>query len=256
MNNDIKCSIITVCYNSEATIERTIKSVLNQTYQNIEYIIVDGASTDGTLNIVKAYEAKFEGRMRVISEPDDGIYFAMNKGIGIASGQLIGMINSDDWYESDAVETMVNFYDNMSEVDRKYCILYGGMASWLGDEKKSYSVGNHENMGNGDMTISHPTCFVSKVLYEELGGYDTKYISASDYDFMLRMLKRNDVSFSRVDHYIANFSCGGMCSSGKAYYDLLKVRRAHGIISNLEYIYTVIKCHVYDIFVAPNKAGA
>ena len=95
----MEVSIITVCYNSEKTIERTIKSVLNQTYQDYEYIIVDGASTDKTLDIIKRYEPEFEGKMRWISEQDNGIYYAMNKGIGMAKGKLIGMINIDDYYD-------------------------------------------------------------------------------------------------------------------------------------------------------------
>ena len=103
----MEVSIITVCYNSEKTIERTIKSVLNQTYQDYEYIIVDGASTDKTLDIIKRYEPEFEGKMRWISEQDNGIYYAMNKGIGMAKGKLIGMINSDDYYEINALADMV-----------------------------------------------------------------------------------------------------------------------------------------------------
>ena len=113
-------SIITPCYNSEKTIEKTIKSVLGQTYKNIEYIIVDGGSSDSTIDIVKKYEMLFEGRMKVISEKDDGIYDAMNKGILNATGKLIGIVNSDDYYEADAVETVVK---NMEEDE--YQVLYG-----------------------------------------------------------------------------------------------------------------------------------
>ena len=103
-------TIITVCFNSEMTIERTIQSVLNQTCQDYEYIIIDGASTDGTMDIVRKYEPLFQGRMRWISEKDQGIYDAMNKGIGVASGELIGIVNSDDYYEPDALEIMKNLY--------------------------------------------------------------------------------------------------------------------------------------------------
>ena len=120
MEENIKVSIITVCYNSEKTIRRTIESVLNQTYDNIEYIIVDGASTDQTMDIVKEYEPKFSGRMRWISEPDEGIYFAMNKGIDMAAGELIGLLNSDDTYESNAVKSIRD-----ALVSEPYQILYG-----------------------------------------------------------------------------------------------------------------------------------
>ena len=96
-------TVITPCYNSEKTIRRTIESVLNQTYKDIEYLIIDGASTDKTVEIAKSYEAAFEGRMHIYSEKDEGIYYAMNKGIGLAKGEIIGIVNSDDYYEPEAV---------------------------------------------------------------------------------------------------------------------------------------------------------
>ena len=105
MNNQPQFSIITICYNSSATIERTIKSVLAQTFTDYEYIIVDGGSKDSTLDIVKKYEPLFDGRMKWKSEPDKGIYDAMNKGISRSSGTIIGIVNSDDWLEADALES-------------------------------------------------------------------------------------------------------------------------------------------------------
>ena len=102
MQNNVKVSVITVCYNSARTIEATIQSILMQTYSNIEYIIIDGASRDNTLDIIKKYEKEFNGRLTVVSEPDNGIYDAMNKGIRMATGEVIGLLNSDDTYEFDA----------------------------------------------------------------------------------------------------------------------------------------------------------
>ncbi|MBP9997255.1 MAG: glycosyltransferase [Lachnospiraceae bacterium] len=243
---DIKVSVITVCYNSENTIRRTIESVLKQTYSNIEYIIVDGASVDSTLDIVKEYEESFGGRLRFISEPDGGIYFAMNKGISMATGELIGMINSDDWYEPDAVKVMAEAYSEQLSVSggKPYQILYGKTRSVRDGEEVSISESDHTRLR--EEMISHPSSFVSAALYRELGAYDTKFISAADYDFMLRMYAKDDVVFTRVDELIANFTLGGMCASSKAYYDLLKVRKRHGIISGLEYLITVCKCRIYD----------
>ena len=104
-------TIITVAYNSEKTIAKTLESVLNQTYSDIEYIIVDGASSDGTVKVAKSFVDKFaekEGRiLKIISEPDKGMYDALNKGAGMASGEIVGQVNADDWYEPDAVEKMV-----------------------------------------------------------------------------------------------------------------------------------------------------
>jgi len=100
---DILVSIITPCLNSKKTIRKTIESVINQTYKNIEYIIVDGESTDGTIEIINEYREKYKDCIKFISEKDNGIYDAMNKGIKLCSGSLIGIINSDDYYETNAV---------------------------------------------------------------------------------------------------------------------------------------------------------
>ena len=105
-------TIITPCFNSEKTIEKTLQSVLNQTYQNFEYIIIDGGSTDDTLSIIESYKEKFAEKLTVVSEKDNGIYDAMNKGIQLAKGELVGIVNSDDFYETDALENIVNEYQN------------------------------------------------------------------------------------------------------------------------------------------------
>ncbi len=242
----MKVSIITVCYNSEKTIEKTIKSVLEQTYSDIEYIIVDGASNDSTVDIVREYEPRFSGRLRLVSEPDNGIYDAMNKGISMASGELVGIINSDDYYEKDAVEIMVNEYRKLTEKmpDGKYYIIYGMTRFLDNGVEKSISISRHEFLR--ESMISHPATFVNKRLYAELGTYDTIHPSAADYDFMLRMSENSDVVFTPVYNLIANFSLGGMCSTSRAYYDLLEVQRKHGIISERDYKTTIFKCKIYD----------
>lgn len=237
--NECLCSIITVCFNSEKTIEKTIQSVLNQTYKNIEYLIIDGSSTDSTMEIVKKYEPLFEGRMKWISEPDNGIYDAMNKGIRMASGELIGIINSDDYYETTAVEDMVSMMS-----DEPYQILYGAMRTLQDGVERSISIGSHLFLR--EAMIGHPSCFVTKRLYVELGVYDTQFVSAADYDFMLRMVEKSDVHYKPVYKLIANFATGGMCASSKAYYDLLKVQRKHKIITEKEYKKIVFKCKIYD----------
>lgn len=236
---DILCTLITVCYNSEATIRQTFESVLHQTYKNIEYIVVDGESTDSTLEIIKEYESLFEGRMKWVSEPDKGIYDAMNKGIRMANGELVGIINSDDYYELTAVEDMMS---TMS--DEPYQILYGFLRTLNDGVERNISIGSHLFLREG--MIGHPACFVTKQLYDELGAYDTQFVSAADYDFMLRMAENPEVQFKPVYKLIANFATGGMCASSKAYYDLLKVQKKHGIITEKEYKKIVFKCKIYD----------
>lgn len=227
--NRIKVSIITPCFNSEATIEQTIRSVLYQTYENIEYVIIDGRSTDGTMEIIERYRPLFEGRMKVISEPDHGIYDAMNKGIRNCSGDLIGIINSDDFYEKDAVETVVS-----AMTEEKYQILYGMMRIFHGTEEIKVTMPKHENLE--EEMIAHPTCFVTREVYREFGMFDTKYRSCADHDFMLRMKETKKVSFLPVYHILASFAeGGGMSAKGSSMMEAFGMLKEHGIISGKQY---------------------
>ena len=233
---NICVSIITVCFNSEKTIERTIKSVLEQTYKNLEYIIVDGKSTDKTLEIVKKYRPLFKGRMKVISEPDQGIYDAMNKGIGNASGALIGIINSDDYYETDTVENVV-----AAMKDEDYQILYGMLRVIKENEDTRVIVmPKHENLENE--MLAHPTCFVTKKVYSDFGMYDIKYRSCADHDFMLRMRKHSEVVFIPVYKLLANFTEGtGMSAQESSVLEALGMLSEHGIISKTRYRLILMK---------------
>lgn len=241
-----RCSIITVSYNSAKTIEQTIKSVLNQTSKDYEYIIVDGASTDDTVNIIKKYEEAFEGRLKWVSEPDDGLYYAMNKGIEMAGGELVGIINSDDWYEEDAVCKMLEALDRWKLTDHQYpyAVFYGKLRTWRDGKEVSVAQSNHETLREG--MIAHPTCFVTMETYEKIGTFNTKYISAADYDLMLRFYEEGNVHFEALESVIANFALGGICASGKAYYDLLKVRHDHKLMSSPAYCIEYCKCKLYD----------
>lgn len=251
MNNEkencaILVSIITVSYNSEKTIKRTIESVLFQTYKNIEYIIIDGASTDRTVDIIKGYEDKFSEHLKWISEPDEGIYFAMNKGLEMASGDLIGILNSDDYYELDAVENMVN-----SLGEEKYQILYGFMRTLRNGEEFSIGIRTHKDLKNG--MISHPTCFVTRHVYSDLGMYDTAYKSVADYDFMLRMFYNKSVVFRPVYKLITNFEQGGMSGTTIAWLELLKLQRNYDIITTAEYNKTIIKYKLHTLIHGGSK---
>jgi len=228
--NDIKVSIITVCYNSELTIEKTLESVLGQTYTNIEYIIVDGKSTDGTLKVVDKYKSEFGNRLIIVSEKDKGIYDAMNKGIRLATGQLIGIINSDDYYEPTAVEDIVDAYKNDNA--NPLSVYYGGTAMVRDGEIKWISYSDHEKL-EVEM-ITHPSCFVTKQVYEEFGCFDLQYSCVADYDFMLRLKKSGKVSFLPVKKHISNFVLGGMSSTGKAYIDLIHLRVNYGMITKID----------------------
>ena len=203
MKKDVLVSIITPCLNAERTIRKTIESVLNQTYSNIEYWIIDGESTDATIDIIKTFN---DTRIHLISEKDSGIYDAMNKGIRHSSGDIIGIINSDDWYELDAVSYMVENYE-----PGEYMIQYGYENEWNGDMCYMTWIKYHQNVING--TIPHPTCFVSKEVYEKYGGYDINYPICADREFMVRCLKTEDVRYVPHQKIIANFLDGGMSTN-------------------------------------------
>ncbi|MDO5424826.1 MAG: glycosyltransferase family 2 protein [Eubacteriales bacterium] len=228
--SDILVSIITVCYNSEKTIERTILSVLNQTYKNIEYIIVDGLSQDHTLDIVAKHQKDFGDRLKVISEKDNGIYDAMNKGIRNVRGQLVGIINSDDYYESTAVERMVEAMTSDS-----YQILYGLLRKTHNGVEYQVMMTKHENLEN--VMIPHPTCFITKKLYTDLGMYNTNYKSCADYDFMLTMKEKPNVRFIPVYQVIATFEeTNGMSSKASAHREVLKMKKERKLISNKQFL--------------------
>jgi len=196
-----KVSIITVCLNSESTIERTIQSVLGQTYRNIEYIIIDGMSTDKTLEIIEKYKDKIA---KYISEKDNGLYDAMNKGIDMATGDIIGIINSDDWYADDAVENVVHAFAT-EETD----VVYGSM-------EIVHSDGCTSKVKNGKleqmlyrMAIPHPTAFVRRSVYENVGKFDLRYKIVADYDLFLKMYLY-PVKIQQISYVLAFFCDGGL----------------------------------------------
>lgn len=201
----MKVSIITPCLNSAETIRKTIESVLYQTYKNIEYIIVDGGSTDGTLEIISEYISQFSGRLRYVSEPDRGVYEAMNKGIRMSHGNLIGIINSDDFYERDAVESIIAHMGT-----EKYQVIYGYCRMIRRGHTRDIFKRHHKNLPNA--MIPHPTCFLTRDIYCKFGLFLECFKIAGDYELMLRLFVSNSVQFIRVEKIIANFELGGLSS--------------------------------------------
>lgn len=210
-NSKLLVSVITVCFNSEETIKKTIESVYNQTYYKIEYIIIDGNSNDDTLNIIKSYESKFNGRLKWISEPDDGIYYAMNKGIKLASGELIGIINSDDWYEKNAIENIVKAYN---KTQNKFQIIVGSVfrVNRKGNTlfKRKNNRDKLDREINFTMPITHPSTFATKKVYDELDAFDTNYRILGDYDFIYKAYHNCNIQFNFIDEVVAYFREGGM----------------------------------------------
>ncbi len=189
-------SIITVVYNGEKHIEQTIQSVLNQTYNNIEYIIVDGGSTDGTLEIIKQYENQID---YWVSEKDDGIADAFNKGILQAQGEWIGIINADDWYELECCEVI----SQIKEAD----FVFGTIRYW--DKERSFIDRAKPEIIYEDMRINHPTVFVRKELYDRVGLYDSTYKIAMDYDLILRLFETGK-NYKNIEKVLANMRIEGV----------------------------------------------
>ncbi len=208
----MRFTIITIAFNSEKTIERTIKSVLAQTYKDYEYVLVDGASKDGTLDIVRRYEPLFEGRMKWKSEPDKGIYNAMNKGIKRANGDIIGIVNSDDWLENDALEKVKDAIDaNNCDMDSLYC---GGINFHHSSGEVKKAGVNIKALHRDAWLyivsgVRHPGLFVPKRIYDEIGLFNDKMRLSADADFMLRCYYQN-INFVDIHAFVSNMAEGGI----------------------------------------------
>jgi len=201
-----KISIITVVYNAQNTIERSINSVLGQNFKNIEYIIVDGGSTDGTREIIENYREKIDG---FISEPDKGIYDAMNKGIALATGDVIGTINADDYFADNDV--LYNIAKVFAEQDT--AILYGNLDYIDINDKivRKWRSGKYsKGMFNWGWMPPHPTFYCKKSLFEKLGVYKLDYGSAGDYELMLRFIHLNDISAYYLNMVLIKMVVGGV----------------------------------------------
>lgn len=213
----MKISIVTVSFNSDKTISDTINSVLNQTYNDIEYIVIDGASKDSTLDIIKRYEEEFakKGRkLQWISEKDNGIYDAINKGIKMSSGEIVGILNSDDYlYDNNVIDDVVLQFTN-NQID----CLYGNMKyidpnttkvvrNW---KSRSFKKGLFEK----SWTPGHPTFYCKKAAYNKYGLYRTDFKIAADVELMYRFLEKYDISSYYFDRYLVIMRQGGVSSSG------------------------------------------
>jgi glycosyltransferase involved in cell wall biosynthesis len=228
-------SIITVVYNGEKTIRQTLDSVCNQSVLPDEYIIVDGLSSDSTLTIVRKYMEKYPF-IKLISEKDDGIYDAMNKGIKLAKGKLIGIINSDDWYEANAFEKMSEaFIENGSGV------YYGIMRNILNEKEFYLERVNQEFLAQ--KMIQHPSTFVSADIYRDYGLFDLNYKISSDLELFIRY-SINNVKFYHLDNIIANFRLGGASSTPKAGMESILIRKNYGLITVKQYYFKLFKFKV------------
>ena len=201
-----KISIITVAYNAQNTIERCINSVLQQTFKNIQYIIIDGGSTDNTVKIINKYRANIDV---FVSESDNGVYDAMNKGIALATGDVIGTINADDFFADNNV--LYSIAKAFAEQDT--AILYGNLDYIDPNDKvvRKWRSGKYrKGIFNWGWMPPHPTFYCKKSLFEKLGGYKLDYGSAGDYELMLRFIHRNNINAYYLNKVLIKMVVGGI----------------------------------------------
>lgn len=226
----MKISIITSCYNREVTIRDTIESVLSQDYPDIEYIVVDGASKDRSLKIINEYEGRIS---TIISEPDKGMYEGINKGIRAATGDVIGLIHSDDFFHS--VDTISRIVKKMEEEEAD--VIYGnGLFVDSNDTDKIIrkwisGIYTRKKMRRGWLPL-HPTVYIRKERFHQLGLYDESFKIAADSDFLVRYLYEGDLHVAYLNEYIVKMRMGGLSTDRKKmkqkWAEDLRLYKAHG----------------------------
>jgi glycosyltransferase len=225
-------SIITICYNREATISKTIESVLNQDYSNIEYIIIDGNSNDRTIEIVRSYSNKISC---FISEPDKGMYDAINKGLKLSNGDIIGLMHSDDeFYDNTVISQIVcGFENNINAFG-----IYGNGVYVSNDSNENIirdRIGGNfslNKINNGWLPL-HPTVYFKKSVIEKYGYYNLDFNIASDTEFLLRYLFKHQIKLTYINSYLVKMRMGGLSTNYKRAIEVLledyRIYKYHGL---------------------------
>lgn len=228
----MKISIITATFNSGATLRDTMESVLCQTYEDIDYLIIDGGSNDDTLNIIRSYEPKFQGKLHYISEPDKGIYDAMNKGIQMVTGDVVGILNSDDLFiDEKVVEDLVIAFDMNTDAihGNLYFVQQHDVnriiRTWKGSPYKSFKYG---------WCPAHPTFYVRRQIYEQHGVFDLSFDVSADFELMLRLIEKTHIRTKYLDRYMIKMRMGGESTGSiinilKGNKNIYNAFRKHGI---------------------------
>ena len=208
----MKISIITASYNSAATIGKTIESVLGQTYKDIDYWIIDGQSTDGTIDIIRSYEPLFEGRLHYVSERDRGIYDAMNKGIKLCSGDVVGILNSDDYFtEADVVGRIAEAFHLHPAIDAVYGDVHFIHPSEPDKVVRYYSSAMfHPFWLRFGFMPAHPSFYVRREVYQKHGDYSLDYKIAADYDMMVRLFHKGRIKAHYIKYDFVTMRTGGV----------------------------------------------
>lgn len=243
-------SVITVTYNSEKTIRENLESVLRQTYRDIEFIIIDGASKDNTIEIVRKYEPAFGGRLCYVSEKDGGAYDAMNKGLSMATGDIVGFLNSDDFYTSDDVLQKVASTFEENDIDAVYGDIHYVKAEDLSKRVRYYSSRFFARpLMRFGLMPAHPSFYCRRTAYLKYGGFDTSYKIAADFENLLRLIyihriRTKYINMDFVTMRVGGISTAGMASRRQIMRDHLMAMKKNGVYSNffflsLRYLYKI-----------------
>ncbi len=251
-----KVSIVTVCFNSERTIRDTLSSVRSQDYPNIEHVIVDGGSADGTMSIVAEHR---DSLGPVVSEPDKGLYDAMNKGIGMATGDVIGILNSDDFFEdSRVISTVVQAFEDDSSVDVVFGDVVFVMPPDLQTITRFYPAGHFQTwkLRFGWMP-PHPATFVRRSVYEKFGGYRLDMKISADFEMFVRWLVKQNLRYRWLDKVIVRMRAGGVSTSGLRSSlilnkEIVRACRENGLYTNLALVLTKIPFKLLELVRRPS----
>lgn len=252
----MKISIITATFNSGLTIRDTIQTVLSQKYSDYEHIIVDGNSNDNTLDIIREFEPVYKGKLRWISELDRGLYDAMNKGISMATGDVIGILNSDDFYTSnDVLSTVVR---EIEDVDAVYGDIHYVSPANLDKCVRNYSSKSFSRwkMRLGFMP-AHPSFYCRREIYSSYGSFDLSFKVAADFEQLLRLIYIHNISTKYIEKDFVTMRTGGASSSGlqshkKIIRDHMLAYKKNGLtpsyfLESLRYIYKLVEVAKYRI---------
>ncbi len=252
-------SIITATYNSGKTLRDTLDSVLRQTYSDYEHIIIDGVSSDDTLVIVREYEARYKGRLRYISEPDKGLYDAMNKGLALALGDVVGILNSDDFYTSDDILEQVASAMSDTSIDAVY-----GDIHYVndGDLTKCVRYYSSKSFRRWQMRLgfipAHPSFYCRRAVYEKYGAFDETFEIAGDFENLLRLIFIHRIKVQYLPLDFVTMRIGGASSSGLKSYkqgfkEHLQVYRKNGVYSNVLLESVRYICRILDLTIQKLK---
>lgn len=228
----MRITVITVCYNRKATIEKAVKSVLEQNYPNIEYIVIDGNSTDGTKEIIESYRDRIS---QYVSEPDKGMYDAINKGLQLATGDVIGLMHSDDeFYDEKVIAKIVARFNYDPSVEGVY-----GDGVYVSNDTEERLIRNRiggafslQKVKSGWLPL-HPTVYLKKSIIDKHGLYNLDFRIASDTEFLLRYLYKYKIKMDYINTYIVKMRMGGMSTNAKRAFEVLyedyKIYKYHGL---------------------------